>query len=100
MTFETHNTPPTPKIPTAEDIQAALELIKEDPTLMAHPRVQALVETDFITADGRQLDPGNFLAAVKEALEKEVQTEQTEPYEVRVARIMDSLVVHGEGTGQ
>lgn len=84
--------------PSPDDIEAALALIDEDHELKNHPRVQALISTDFVTEDGRQLDPGNFLAAVKEALSREPETESTESYEARIARIMDAMVTHSNLT--
>ncbi|PIZ54516.1 hypothetical protein COY24_03515 [Candidatus Uhrbacteria bacterium CG_4_10_14_0_2_um_filter_41_21] len=85
--------------PSQEDIESALELISEDEVLKSNPRVLKLVETGFITEDGRQLDPGNFLTAVKEALANEpLIEEKTEMYEDRVNRIMNAMVVHSNST--
>lgn len=74
MGIESHITHGTPAenvpTPTQEDINAALELIAENDELKNHPRVQQLIASNFITEDGRQLDPGNFLSRVLGSLDK------------------------------
>ena len=60
--------------PSNEDIEAAEELIAGNELLSANPRVQMLRENLFVTEDGRQLDAGNFLAAMLAFLEKQGAT--------------------------
>jgi len=96
MSFESTQNFQNIPTPSPEDIQAALELIEEDQELRSHPRVTALIESDFVTENGRQLDPGNFLAAVKEALAKERPSEETGSYQERIDRVMSAMVVHSK----
>ena len=57
--------------PSNEDLNAAEELINGNELLTANPRVKMLQENLFVTEDGRQLDAGNFLAAMLAFLEKQ-----------------------------
>lgn len=98
MSFETRKITSAIPTPTPEDIKAALELIEEDEDLSQHPRVKALIARDFITEDNIQLDPGNFLVAVKNALAREQITETPEAYSDRIERIMSAMVTHSQPT--
>lgn len=60
--------------PSSEDLDAAADLIANNELLAANPRVKLLQENMFMTEDGRQLDAGNFLAAMLAFLEKEGST--------------------------
>ncbi len=53
-----------------EDLEAARQLIAEHPTLSENPRVQTLLENDFVLEDGSEVDAGNFLAAMLDLIEK------------------------------
>jgi hypothetical protein len=92
MSFEN----PIPPISQA-DYEAARELIERDEALKRHPRVQELLANDFIDHDGRQIDAGNFLAAVKNAQEAQ-PTEAPEAFTDRIDRILDAMVIHSEST--
>lgn len=102
MGFEITNTE-TSKVeitptPSQEDIIAALDLIEENPTLRNHPAVLKLIENNFITDDGRQLDPGNYLSDVLAKVNESMNTESAETTMQRIDRIMNSIVVHSAGT--
>jgi hypothetical protein len=60
--------------PSNEDLDAAADLIASNELLAANPRVKLLQENMFVTEDGRQLDAGNFLAAMLAFLEKQGAT--------------------------
>ena len=64
MSFETPNPAEAPFDRSEEAMIAARELIEENELLRDNPRVKALEENNFLTEDGRELDPGNFLAAM------------------------------------
>lgn len=81
--------------PSPDDIQAALDLIEENATLRNHPRVQALIKTNFVTESGRQLDPGNFLSRVLSLVEQDAQGES---YEVKVERALQAMAVDSSPT--
>lgn len=57
--------------PSNEDLEAAEDLIAGNELLSSNPRVKKLQENLFVTEDGRQLDAGNFLAAMVAFLEKQ-----------------------------
>lgn len=80
--------------PTLEDLDAAKGLIEENEILKNHPRVQMLLENNFITEEGRQLDPGNFLASMLEYLSKNNDPSETEFNAV----VAEQMVVHSKGT--
>jgi hypothetical protein len=64
--------------PTQEDLQAADQLISENEILAQNPRVKMLQENNFVTEDGRQLDAGNFLAAMLDFIETQEAGSLTE----------------------
>lgn len=68
MAFET---PLTPIDRSDEALEAAKELVAENKLLSENPRVQALMANEFITEDGRELDPGNFLASMLNYIESQ-----------------------------
>jgi len=64
--------------PTQEDLQAADQLIIENELLEQNPRVKLLQENNFVTEDGRQLDAGNFLAAMLDYIDTQEAGSLTE----------------------
>lgn len=82
-------------IPPVEDIDAAAELIRDNDILRNNPRVMKLLENNFVTEDGRQLDPVNFLAAMLDYIE--TQDGQVKP-ELLAAEIEEQMVVHSKPT--
>ncbi len=95
--FESLNRNEKPSV-TPEDIEAAIELIKERPELRDNPRVKALVEREFVTEDGRQLDPGEFLSKMLDHLESmDNEPEPLTPAE-RMKKIEDAMVVYAKPT--
>jgi len=77
MSFESPQENVKP-VPTQEDLQAADQLIAENELLAQNPRVQMLKENNFVTEDGRQLDAGNFLAAMLDYIETQEAGSLTE----------------------
>lgn len=70
-----------------EAMQAARELIEENEMLNNNSRVKALSDNNFITEDGRELDPGNFIAAMLNYIEsQETGTATTEEISSAVDR--------------
>lgn len=67
MSLEDLKQAPKDNLPTERDFQAADELIAENSILANSPEVKELVENLWIK-DGRQIDPGNFLAALLDFL--------------------------------
>lgn len=86
--------------PSEEDITAALELIDENQTLRNHPGVLRLIETNFVTPSGEQLDPGDYLSKVLTMIKERDQAanESGEAQQDRITRILNSLATHDEGT--
>ncbi len=67
MSLEDLNQTSKDNLPTERDFRSADELIAENPILANSPEVKELVENLWIK-DGRQIDPGNFLAALLDFL--------------------------------
>lgn len=76
---------------TEQDLDAARQLIEENPVLRDNPRVQFLAENDFVTEDGRQLDAGNFLASMLKYLESQSGAVGAEQLD---AAISENMVTH------
>jgi hypothetical protein len=95
--MESMNRSERPEV-TQDDIEAALKLIDERPELKENARVQALIARDFVTEDGRQLDPGDFLNSMLQSLE--VIDNEPEPLSAteRMKRIEEAMVVHSRPT--
>ncbi len=55
--------------PSQADLNSARDLIEENPLLRDNPRVQMLSDNDFVTENGRQLDPGDFIASMLDYIE-------------------------------
>lgn len=67
MPIENFSNAQIPPIDRSESsFAAAQQLISENSVLANNPRVQKLAENDFVTEDGIELDPGNFLAKMLE----------------------------------
>lgn len=79
-----------------EAMQAAAELIAENEILATNPQVQRLLENDFVTEAGNELDPGNFMVSMLDFLERKNKDEEsltTEQVAERV-RQLEAEVVH------
>lgn len=75
-----------------EAMKAARELIAENELLRDNERVQALAENDFVAENGRELDPGNFLASMLDYIE--AQEPGTISREDLTAAVERTLVEH------
>ncbi len=62
--------PKTPQISRAEQINAALLRIEADETLSHLAAVQEMVNTDFVSPAGEEVDPESYLNAVMAMREK------------------------------
>lgn len=81
--------------PTSEDLQIAEDLINEDEVLRKNERVKQLLENEFVTEDGRQLDPGNFLAAMLDFIKTQSGSVTDEQLD---AELETQMVVHSRPT--
>lgn len=78
-----------------DDYETALQLINDDPRLSGDPRVQAFIKNGFRAKDGRMVDPGHFLAAVLDEINKQpVPSETSEDNQQRISDVLDAGIVH------
>ena len=81
-------------VPSEADFEAAQQLVEENELLRNNPRVQMLVENDFVTEEGRQLDPGNFLHSMLAYLESQQADVTQEQLSAAVDRKVEEGIVH------
>lgn len=75
---------------TRADIEAANQLVAENKLLKDSPRVKALMENDYVTEDGRQLDPGEFISKMLKFIESQDGVDQT----VLGSMVEQTMAVH------
>lgn len=76
--------------------EAANQLIAENELLRNNPRIKALQENDFITEDGRELDPGDFIAKMLNYLE----SENGDPDTALKSGIENYIALHSTAPGE